>query len=145
MAHSREVRLPFCDHRLADFALSLPPHLLMGEIQTKRLLRESMRGVLPEEIRTRWRKQGFNPPQDLWFKSPRMIAMVRDIFASASFRQSPFWMAGYWDRMLTRVEQGEDGLGWTLWQPFIIESWRREFLGRIGAQQPAAAGLRSAA
>ena len=65
MAHSREVRLPFCDHRLADFALSLPPHLLMGEIQTKRLLRESMRGILPEPIRTRWNKQGFNPPQDL--------------------------------------------------------------------------------
>ncbi|MDB5679118.1 asparagine synthase (glutamine-hydrolyzing) [Sphingomonas bacterium] len=143
MAHSREVRLPFCDHRLADFALSLPPHLLMGEIQTKRLLRESMRGVLPEEIRTRWRKQGFNPPQDLWFKSPRMIGQVRDIFASDSFRQSPFWMAGYWDRMLTRVEQGEDGLGWTLWQPFIIESWRREFLGRIAA--PATPDLRSAA
>ncbi|THD37162.1 MAG: asparagine synthase (glutamine-hydrolyzing) [Sphingomonas sp.] len=143
MAHSREVRLPFCDHRLADFALSLPPHLLMGEVQNKRLLRESMRGILPEEIRTRWRKQGFNPPQDLWFKSPRMIQQVRDIFASDSFRQSPFWMAGYWDRMLARVEAGEDGLGWTLWQPFIIESWRREFLGRIGAQQSAA--LRNAA
>jgi hypothetical protein len=47
--------------------------------------------------------------------------------------------------MLTRVEQGEDGLGWTLWQPFIIESWRREFLGRIGARQSGGGGLRSAA
>ena len=78
MAHSREVRLPFCDHRLADFALSLPPHLLMGEIQTKRLLRESMRGILPEPIRTRWNKQGFNPPQDLWFQSKRMLGLVRE-------------------------------------------------------------------
>ena len=46
MAHSREVRLPFCDHRIAEFIFALPPHLLMGEVQTKRLLRESMRDIL---------------------------------------------------------------------------------------------------
>lgn len=144
MAHSREVRLPFCDHRLADFALSLPPHLLMGEVQTKRVLRESMRGVLPEEIRARWRKQGFNPPQDLWFKSPRLQTMVRDLFASQSFRQSPYWQAGYWDKILDRAVAGEAGLGWILWQPFIIESWRREFFGRLDSAAPAPT-LRTAA
>ncbi len=36
MAHSREVRLPFCDHRLAELIFRLPPHLMMGEVQTKR-------------------------------------------------------------------------------------------------------------
>jgi asparagine synthase (glutamine-hydrolysing) len=144
MAHSREVRLPFCDHRLADFALSLPPHLLMGEVQTKRVLRESMRGVLPEDIRARWRKQGFNPPQDLWFKSPRLQTMVRDLFGSQSFRQSPYWQAGYWNRILDRAVAGEAGLGWILWQPFIIESWRREFFGRLDSAAPASP-LRTAA
>jgi asparagine synthase (glutamine-hydrolysing) len=133
MAHSREVRLPFCDHRLADFALSLPPHLLMGEIQTKRLLRESMRGILPESIRTRWNKQGFRPPQDLWFRSPRFLSLVRDTLSSASFRQSPYWIGPVWERMLDRVEAGELALGWTIWQPFMIEVWRRHFLARIPA------------
>jgi asparagine synthase (glutamine-hydrolysing) len=133
MAHSREVRLPFCDHRLADFALSLPPHLLMGEIQTKRLLRESMRGILPESIRTRWNKQGFRPPQDLWFRSPRFLSLVRDTLGSTSFRQSPYWIGPVWERMLDRVEAGDLALGWTLWQPFMIEIWRRHFLARIPA------------
>ncbi len=133
MAHSREVRLPFCDHRLADFALSLPPHMLMGEIQTKRLLRESMRGILPEPIRTRWNKQGFNPPQDLWFQSKRMLGIVRDTLSSASFRQSPYWLPATWDRMLDRAERGEPGLGWTLWQPFIIEAWRRYFVAPLAS------------
>jgi len=73
MAHSREVRLPFCDHRIAEFVFRLPPHLLMGEVQTKRLLRESMHGILPEGIRTRWNKQGFRPPQDLWLQSPAFL------------------------------------------------------------------------
>ena len=59
MAHSREVRLPFCDHRIAEFVLKLPPSMLMGHTQTKRLLRESMSGLIPTEIQQRWNKQGF--------------------------------------------------------------------------------------
>ena len=131
MAHSREVRLPFCEHRLAEFAFALPPHLLMGDVQTKRLLRESMRGLLPEAIRTRWNKQGFRPPQDLWFKSPRLLSTVRDAFASSSFRESSWWMPGVWDRMLTRIEAGDLGLGWTVWHPFMIEMWRRHLLQEV--------------
>jgi asparagine synthase (glutamine-hydrolysing) len=131
MAHSREVRLPFCDHRIAEFVLRQPPHLLMGEVQTKRLLRESMRGILPEGIRTRWNKQGFRPPQDLWFKSPAFLSLVRDTLNSDGFRNNPFWLPSWWDKALARVRQGKLALGWVLWQPFIIEQWRCHFLERL--------------
>lgn len=131
MAHSREVRLPFCDHRIAEFVAALPPYLLMGEVQTKRLLRESMRGILPEEIRTRWNKQGFRPPQDLWFQSPDMLASVRDTFHSQAFRDSEYWIASWWQRALRRVEQGELALGWTLWHPYMVEQWKRYFLAPL--------------
>ncbi len=128
MAHSREVRLPFCDHRIAEFVAALPPHMLMGEVQTKRLLRESMRGILPEAIRTRWNKQGFRPPQDLWFQSPAMLQSVRETFGSDGFRSSPYWIASWWNQALDRVERGQLGLGWTLWQPFMVEQWKQHFL-----------------
>jgi len=131
MAHSREVRLPFCDHRIAEFAMRLPPHLLMGEVQTKRLLRESMRGILPEGIRTRWNKQGFRPPQELWFQSPRFITMAHDVFASASFRSSPYWIDGWWGHALARLASGEQALNAALWAPLIIELWRTHFVGRL--------------
>jgi len=131
MAHSREVRLPFCDHRIAEFVFRLPPHLLMGEVQTKRLIRESMRGILPEPIRSRWNKQGFRPPQDLWFRSPRMLARVRDTFSSAAFRESPYWIPGWWQQALARVEGGQIGLAWTIWSPFILEQWREHFVNRV--------------
>lgn len=133
MAHSREVRLPFCDHRIAEFVFSLPPHLLMGETQTKRLLRESMRGILPEAIRTRWNKQGFRPPQDLWFKSAAFLALARETLGSSSFRQSEYWIPGWWDRALDRIEAGDLALGWTVWHPMLIELWRKHFLGRLQA------------
>ena len=134
MAHSREVRLPFCDHRIAEFVFRLPPQLLMGEVQTKRLLRESMRGILPEGIRTRWNKQGFRPPQDLWFQSPAFLRLVHDTLGSRSFRESPYWISGWWQKALERVEQGQLGLGWTIWHPFILEQWRRALLGPLHAQ-----------
>ena len=137
MAHSREVRLPFCDHRIAEFVFRLPPHMLMGEVQTKRLLRESMRGILPEGIRTRWNKQGFRPPQDLWFQSPVFLKLVRDTLDSQSFRQGPYWIAGWWHKALDRVEQGQLSLGWTLWQPFIVEQWRQNFLAPLVASRQA--------
>jgi asparagine synthase (glutamine-hydrolysing) len=135
MSHSREVRLPFCDHRIAEFVVKLPPHLLMGEVQTKRLLRESMRGILPEAIRTRWNKQGFRPPQDLWFRSPALLSLVRDTFHDQDFANSPYWIASWWQRALKRVEGGELGLGWTLWHPFMVEQWKRHVLEPLRASR----------
>lgn len=131
MAHSREVRLPFCDHRIAEFVFRLPPHMLMGEVQTKRLLRESMRGILPEGIRTRWNKQGFRPPQDLWFESPGFRSLVRDTLGSQAFRESVYWIPTWWDNAMDRVERGQLGLGWTIWHLFIIEQWRKLFCARL--------------
>jgi len=128
MAHSREVRLPFCDHRLAEFVFRLPPHLFMGEVQTKRLLRESMRGILPEGVRTRWNKQGFLPPQDLWFTSPEFLQRVEDAITAACSRVDSPWLSNWWASALDRVLAGQPSLGWVLWQPFIIEQWRQDFL-----------------
>jgi asparagine synthase (glutamine-hydrolysing) len=131
MAHSREVRLPFCDHRIAEFVMRLQPQLLMGEVQTKRLLRESMRGILPESIRTRWNKQGFRPPQELWFQSPRFLATARDVFASTDFQSSPFWIPDWWTKALARLEAGETALNATVWKPLINELWRQHFVAPL--------------
>lgn len=135
MAHSREVRLPFCDHRIAEFALSLDPRLLMGEAQTKRLLREAMTGILPEPIRTRWNKQGFLPPQDLWFKAgllDRAEAMVND----PAFAASGLWNPRWWRSAVRRLRQGEGQLAFILWRPVIAQAWLDHFVAPIKAQAP---------
>jgi asparagine synthase (glutamine-hydrolysing) len=139
MAHSREVRLPFCDHRLGEFVLSLPPELVMGGVQTKRPIREGLREFLPERIATRWNKQGFRPPQDLWFTSPAFLELIGDTLGSASFRQSNVWDAAWWNRALDRVRRGDLGLAWVIWQPFIHEMWKRHFLAPASqnAEMPA--------
>jgi asparagine synthase (glutamine-hydrolysing) len=132
MAHSREVRLPFCDHRLAEFTFSLPPEYLMGGAETKRLLRGAMKGILPEPVRTRWNKQGFLPPQADWFKKS-LGDHVREIITSSTFEQSGIWRKNWWLSALNRFHAGETHLASMLWRPVIEEAWRTHFLDRINS------------
>lgn len=67
MAHSLEVRHPFLDHRLVEFALSIPPEWQFHRGWTKSILRESFI-ELPRAVRWRRDKQGFITPEELWLK-----------------------------------------------------------------------------
>ena len=69
MAHGREVRLPFLSHELVEFIFSLPPHFKIRNGWTKWLLRESMKGKLPQNIVWRKDKVGFEPPQHAWMQN----------------------------------------------------------------------------
>jgi asparagine synthase (glutamine-hydrolysing) len=69
MAHSVESRVPFLDHRLVEFVLGLPDEYKLAQGMTKRVLREAMKGVLPEPIRTRVDKIGFATPEEVWTRS----------------------------------------------------------------------------
>ena len=133
MAHSREVRLPFCDHRLAELTLSLSPQTLMGEAQTKRVLRGAMKDILPDTIRNRWNKQGFLPPQAQWFREV-LRDEVHDIIESRSFKADGIWELSWWRAVLNRFDRGEDQLASMLWRPFIYDAWKRLFLKKIRNQ-----------
>ena len=68
MAHSVEARVPFLDYRLVEFILGLPDDYKIARGETKRVLREGMRGVLPERVRTRVDKVGFVTPEEVWLR-----------------------------------------------------------------------------
>jgi len=70
MAHSIEARVPFLDHRLVEFALGLPDAFKIGNAVTKRVLREAMRGIVPDRIRDRVDKIAFETPDAVWIKGP---------------------------------------------------------------------------
>jgi asparagine synthase (glutamine-hydrolysing) len=134
MAHSREVRLPFCDHRLPELVLSLPPDHLMGGIQTKRLMREGLAPYIPEAIRTRWNKQGFLPPQAHWLSGGgALLPVARDLLESRSFREDPIFDWKWWGPVVQRAAAGDKDAGQQLWRPFIYQAWRETFLARVAA------------
>lgn len=130
MAHSVEVRLPFTDHRLFEFVQGLDAHLLMGQAQTKRLLREAMREILPEPVRTRWRKQGFVPPQAAWLSSG-LADLLAETVESPTL--SSLWRRRWWRRALVRFRAGDYSLASGLWKLLITETWRQTFWNRLGA------------
>jgi asparagine synthase (glutamine-hydrolysing) len=68
MAHSIEARVPFLDYRLVEFVLGLPDEFKIANGATKRVLREAMRGVLPEPVRRRVDKMGFVTAEETWVR-----------------------------------------------------------------------------
>ena len=84
MAHGIESRMPLLDWRLVTFARSLPPDAKLGGGFTKRVLRDAIQGLVPEHIRLRRSKVGFNAPLIEWANgslSPLLQAAM----------QLPFW------------------------------------------------------
>src|SRR5262249_35583494 len=68
MAHSVESRLPFLDYRLVEFSLRCRTSLKLRDGWSKWLLRRSLANVLPDKIRLRRTKLGFNTPEQKWLQ-----------------------------------------------------------------------------
>jgi asparagine synthase (glutamine-hydrolysing) len=69
MAHSIETRMPFLDYRLVELAVRFPASLKLRDGWSKWILREAMAGTLPDEVRLRKSKLGFNAPESDWLRS----------------------------------------------------------------------------
>jgi len=69
MANSLEVRVPFLDHKIVEFSLTLPAEFKINNTDTKRILRDAFRSELPSEILER-SKKGFEVPLEEWFTGP---------------------------------------------------------------------------
>ncbi|MDD3875791.1 MAG: asparagine synthase (glutamine-hydrolyzing) [Bacteroidales bacterium] len=67
MANSLEVRVPFLDYRIVDFAFQLPVSYKIDNTGRKKILRDAFRGILPQELYTR-KKHGFEVPLIKWFR-----------------------------------------------------------------------------
>ena len=82
--------MPYMDYRIVEYLFSLPLESRIGGGYTKRVLREAVRGVLPDVIRLNRRKTGFNAPFSDWMRGP-LKEWALDISGSASFIQSPYF------------------------------------------------------
>ncbi len=90
MQHGIEIRMPFMDYRLVTFLFSLPTESKLGKGYTKLILREAMKGLMPETIRLRKLKIGLSAPITHWFNTI-LNEFVSDQINSESFKNSPYW------------------------------------------------------
>ena len=125
MAHSLETRSPLLDHKLVEFAATIPPEMKLYNGSTKHILKQSMRGILPDSIIDR-RKQGFAVPLGAWFRG-EMSDFVRDLLFSASSRSRNIFNVDYIDRLLSLHQRGREA-DLQLWTLISFELWCRTFL-----------------
>ena len=90
MAHGVEIRMPFMDWRLVQYGFSLPPESKIGRSYTKLVLREAMRGMVPEPVLVRRDKLGFTPPLADWFRYD-LSDWLLDLMTSRMFLDNPLW------------------------------------------------------
>src|SRR5262249_55511016 len=89
MAHSVESRLPFLDYRLVEFLVCCPPSLKLRDGWSKWLLRSALADTLPEKIRLRRTKLGFNTPETNWLRLGLQNG-YRRLWDSTSLRMERF-------------------------------------------------------
>lgn len=128
MYFSIEARVPFLDYRLVERLMATPSHQKIHLGMTKHILREAMKGILPEKIRMRRDKMGFDTPQDEWFRSNEWQEKVRDIFTSESFRSRGIIDSDRAMHLYERHLQREINVSKEIWKMIHLELWFRKFI-----------------
>jgi asparagine synthase (glutamine-hydrolysing) len=133
MAASIESRVPFLDHVLVEFAATLPDEWKLSGFRTKRILREAVRGLLPDAILTR-PKMGFPVPFGRWMRGP-WRDLARDVLLDSRSRQrgviEPKGVEALLDDHAAGRRDGADAI----WSLLNLELWHRTFIDGEGVQE----------
>ena len=120
--------VPFFDHRLVEFMFRVPPSLKYRDGVTKHMLREAMKGVLPEPTRTRVKKTGWNAPAHQWF-SGQGREVLQDLIGSRRFRERGIYrlaeverLLGEHDEIVSRSLTRENHMMF-FWQLMNLNAW----------------------
>ncbi len=120
MAFSIETRLPFLDYRLVEFALSVPSEYKIRDGWTKNLIREGMKGIMPDDIIKRKNKLGFEIPQASLMKEvlPQLLAKIEKGTALEKYFNMNW---------LLNTLKGNDINKLIVWKALCLDMWFREF------------------
>jgi asparagine synthase (glutamine-hydrolysing) len=131
MAFSREVRLPFLDHRIVEYLFSTPEDQKIKGTINKRILRRAMRGIVPDEILRRTDKKGFDTPQAQWLAGP-LRSWAEHLLFSQEFCQrdwvDPVQVHRTWREFLSHPPRHHGLLlrllSLEMWAKLFLKPWR---------------------
>jgi asparagine synthase (glutamine-hydrolysing) len=132
MSASIESRVPFLDHTLVEFAARLPERLKLRGLTTKRILREAMRGVLPDSILTR-PKMGFPVPFAQWLRGG-WLTVAEDVLLDRRTRERGLVNTPALAALLRAHGTGRRNGGDAIWALLNLELWYRTFIDGGGVQ-----------
>ena len=128
MWFSLEARVPFLDYRLVERTLALPDDFIIHEGMTKHILREAMKGTLPEPIRMRRDKVGFETPEDEWFRTPVFQRYITDLISSEPFTTRGVMDAQKVRNLYQKHLNREGNYSREIWKWIHLEKWYNQFI-----------------
>ncbi|MEC4805841.1 MAG: asparagine synthase (glutamine-hydrolyzing) [Jaaginema sp. PMC 1079.18] len=121
MANSLEVRVPFLNHTLVEYAAKLPHTVKLRGLTTKYILRRAMRQHLPPEILKRGKK-GFNMPVAKWFTGD-LRPLLEDMLSRDRLHREGFFNADYVQQLLSQHFNNQADHRKLLWTLLVFELW----------------------
>jgi asparagine synthase (glutamine-hydrolysing) len=127
MAHSLELRVPFLDRRVAEFALGLATPLKVRRFAKKRLLRSALAPLLPDQI-LRGPKQGFSIPVAAWLRGP-LEPFAREVLSPATLERQGCLDPAVVAPLIERHCSGREDLSRQLWGLIALTLWFDRYAG----------------
>lgn len=124
MAASLEVRSPFLDHRVVEFAATLPWAFKQTLFSRKRILLKACGDLIPPAIRRR-RKKGFGVPLAHWFRAG-WLPHLRDVLLDPATTARGFFAADVGERLIREHAAGEADHSYALWAMLMFDLWAAE-------------------
>jgi asparagine synthase (glutamine-hydrolysing) len=126
MANSLEARSPFLDHKVIEFAASLPESIKLRRLETKSLLKRVAAKLVPPEVIYR-RKMGFGVPIGKWLRN-EMKGFVLEILLSEKSRNRGIVRPQFLERYVNEHIKAERDHGSQLWTLLMLELWFQRFI-----------------
>jgi asparagine synthase (glutamine-hydrolysing) len=125
MAHSLEVRPPFLDHQIVEFATRLPQKFKIRGTRQKYLLKQLMRNKLPKQILTR-AKMGFDIPAHDWFRR-ELKPLLLEVTRPSALSQTGIFRPEVLGNWLQAHSEGRVNMGFHLWGILILLLWMEKW------------------
>ncbi len=126
MLNSLEVRVPFIDHRLIEFAVTIPSRYKLKGLTSKYLLKRIMKGRLPDKI-LNGKKKGFSMPLNKWFKED-FSSLVDKYLSKKKIEQRGYFNYDAISAISSEHMSGRRDNSKFLWTLICFEIWHKEFL-----------------
>jgi asparagine synthase (glutamine-hydrolysing) len=127
MANSIELRVPLLDHKILEFAASLPQNFKIRGFTTKYIAKETLRDRVPREILNR-KKAGFPVPYERWLRQD-LKEWVHDLLLGSKATARGYFQKSAIERMLSD-DISSGGYSKEIFDLTVLELWHREFLDR---------------
>lgn len=128
MANSLEVRTPFLDHKLVDFAFNIPPEFKVNKNGRKTILKDAFRQELPKELYTR-NKMGFEIPLLQWFQTDLKSLIFDDLLSEKFILKQNLFNIVEINKLKTKLfSSNPEDVHAQIWALIVFQTWWKKYM-----------------